>query len=83
MSRAKAAGINTTLIGAAFSAFLGFGWLVNLIDPQPTTDLAVWAYMWAGVSSLSLGIAILTFIIEITDHLAHLMTGSPRGRHAR
>lgn len=83
MSALKAAGINITLAGAAFSAFLGFGWCLSMIDGRPTTEIGTWLYLWAGVSSITLAVAISTFAIEIMDYLEAKFTPTPRGRHAR
>lgn len=85
MSALKAGGINTTLAGAAFAAFLGFGWCLGIIDGRPALEISTWLYLWAGVSSITLAVALATFFIEITDHLESVFTHTPRarGRHAR
>lgn len=85
MSALKAGGINITMAGAAFAAFLGFGWCLGMIDGRPGAEISAWLYLWAGVSSLTLAVALATFFIEITDHLESVFTRTPRarGRHAR
>lgn len=77
-------GINTTLTGAAFSAFLGFGWCLGIIDGRPALEISTWLFMWAGVSSITLAVALATFSIEIMDCLETKWTRAPRarGRHA-
>lgn len=83
MSRIKAGGINTSLAGAMFTAFLGFGWCVSMIDGQPADVIGTWLYLWAGVGSLTLAITLATFLVEITDYLEAAFTRPRRGRHAR
>lgn len=85
MSALKAGGINALLAGALLTAFLGFGWCLNMIDGQPVETLNTWLWLWAGTASLSVAVALLTFLVEITDCLESKMTRTPRarGRHAR
>lgn len=83
MSALKAGGINSTLGGALISAFLGFGWCLGMIDGRPGAEISTWLFMWAGVSSITLAVALATFAIEIMDHLEAKFTPTPRGRHAR
>lgn len=83
MSRLKVAGINTLLTGAMFTALLGFGWCLAMINAQPLDVINTWLWLWSGTASLSLAVALLTFIVEITDYLESKWTRTPRGRHAR
>lgn len=83
MSALKAGGINTTLAGASFSAFLGFGWCLGIIEGRPDAEISTWLFLWAGVSSITLAVALATFAIEIMDYLEAKFTPTPRGRHAR
>lgn len=83
MSAIKAGGINTVLAGAAFTAFLGFGWCINFIDGQPAEVVGTWMSMWGGVASITLAIALVTFFTEIADHLEAKMTPTRRGRYSR
>ncbi|MCU4295493.1 hypothetical protein D3I60_00075 [Brevibacterium permense] len=85
MSALKAAGINTVLMGAMFTSLLGFGWVLAMINGQPVDVLNTWLWLWSGIASISLAVALLTFIVEITDYLEAKMTRTPRarGRHVR